>query len=107
MAKLRLGCLPLRIETGRYSIPRLEEKDRNCQVCTDNVVEDECHFLLFCNKYEQLRQSWFSDLDIPNDFMTLTIDEQLQIMLNMNPNIKATAKFIECAWDLRNSCLLN
>ena len=33
VAKTRLGCLPLRLETGRYSVPRLAEHQRTCLVC--------------------------------------------------------------------------
>lgn len=32
LAKTRLGCLPLCIETGRYSVPRVPEERRFCQV---------------------------------------------------------------------------
>ena len=60
MAKLRLGCLQIRIETGRYSRPRLEENMRVCQVCTNQPhgappVENEKHFILHCPAYRQLR----------------------------------------------------
>jgi hypothetical protein len=40
MAKLRLGCLPIRLETGRYSIPRLPENERTCLVCKDSLLVD-------------------------------------------------------------------
>ena len=33
LAKTRLGCLEIRLETGRYSRPRLSEELRVCQVC--------------------------------------------------------------------------
>ena len=37
LARTRLGCLPLRLETGRYSVPRLPEADRTCLVCKDDA----------------------------------------------------------------------
>ena len=37
------------IEKGRYFRPRLPREQRVCTEC--NQVEDEIHFMLFCNKY--------------------------------------------------------
>ncbi len=55
ISQLRLGILPLRIETGRYS--NLREADRICQLCSANQVENESHFLFQCELYniERLR----------------------------------------------------
>ena len=39
MAKTRLGCLPIRLETGRYLIPRLPERERTCLVCKSNLID--------------------------------------------------------------------
>ena len=44
LAKFRLGVLPLRIETGRYEYPKLAENQRLCQICGQNVIENEMHF---------------------------------------------------------------
>ena len=52
-AKLRLGSLELRIETGRYARPRLEIHERICLLCSEikrknNLepeIESELHFL--------------------------------------------------------------
>ena len=43
LARTRLGCLPLRMETGRYSVPRLPEAERTCLVCKvdDQLVDVE------------------------------------------------------------------
>ena len=35
-AKLRLGSLELRIETGRFSRPRLEIHERLCLICSES-----------------------------------------------------------------------
>ena len=47
ISKLRLGCLEIRMETGRYARPRLPAEARLCQVCENEnqEVEDEFHFL--------------------------------------------------------------
>jgi len=68
LARLRMGTLPLRIETGRYeavtSFTQTDAKKiikgipviyRICRCCTLNKIEDEIHFLLECPFYENLR----------------------------------------------------
>ena len=105
MAKIRLGCLALRIETGRYQIPRLPEDQRICLVCPDNLVEDETHFLFSCSLYSDLRHSWVNKLCLENDFNTLTETEKLCCVFNDTSNIKATATYISNAWERRNKYL--
>ena len=39
VAKIRLGCLEIRLETGRWARPRLVEESRICQVC-ENLDQD-------------------------------------------------------------------
>ena len=72
LSKFRLGLLHLRIETGRFVRPRLEPEDRVCHICGNGEVEDEKHFLLFCNRYQQLRQTLFNQIPDRHRFTTLT-----------------------------------
>ena len=44
LAQLRCGVLPLRIETGRFS--GLKAEERVCQLCDSGDIEDEKHFIL-------------------------------------------------------------
>ena len=85
MAKTRLGCLPIRLETARYSIPRLPESERNCLVCknssfypTNNPnlyhIESEIHYLFICNAYNVDRNEWLRKMNLPPDFDSLTIE---------------------------------
>ncbi len=54
LAKFRSGILPLSIETGRFqNIPR---EFRLCTMCNDNVIEDETHFIFYCNQYNDLQE---------------------------------------------------
>ena len=39
LGKLRLGALPIRVETGRYNL--LERNQRLCMVCNKGNIEDE------------------------------------------------------------------
>jgi len=63
VANLRAGNHNLRIETGsRHSTPKLPGHLRICQYCSSNEVENETHFLLFCNKYDTIRNSLVEDI---------------------------------------------
>ena len=62
VAKLRAGNHNLRIETGRHSTPKLPEHLRICPYCSSNEVENEARFILFCNKYDTIRNSLVEDI---------------------------------------------
>lgn len=52
-ARFRCSSHQLRIETGRFK--NEVRSDRLCLVCNQPYVEDEYHFLLVCNVYDNLR----------------------------------------------------
>ena len=58
MFSFRSSSCRLRIETGRR--PR---KERVCVLCNSGEVENELHFILFCPKYDDLRNLLFSELN--------------------------------------------
>jgi len=62
MAQIRCGVLPIRLETGRFS--RLQVEDRICELCNEGNVEDEFHFMMECNLYNDERERLFNVLDI-------------------------------------------
>ena len=45
---------------------------------------------------------WFSDLKIPEHFMTLEPPEKLKLVLNVSENVKSTAQFILNAFNVRS-----
>ncbi len=52
LARLRSGTLPLGIENEHFqNIPR---EFRLCTMCNDNDMEDETHFMFYCNQYNDL-----------------------------------------------------
>jgi hypothetical protein len=57
MACFRLCSHTLAIETGRYT--GTTRNQRICQLCTQNVVESEFHFLLCCSRYSDIRSKYF------------------------------------------------
>ena len=60
LCQLRMGILPLRIETGRYTNMKLNE--RFCQICNEGKIEDELHFVFQCKKYEQTRKDFLDKM---------------------------------------------
>ena len=115
MAKLRLGCLPIRVETARYSIPRLPESERYCLVCKNHEtmldtsdlgsIENEAHFLFQCRSFLNEREIWFSNMSLPANFESLSFQEKFKTVLNIPENIKPTAIFIFNAYNQRSKIL--
>ena len=104
ISKLRLGNLPLRVETGRFCRPPLPEQERVCY-CGSQEIETEAHLLFQCNQYENLRQAWLESLLIPSNFNDLPQNVKFDYVLNKSDNIKQTARFLVSIMDLRS--LLN
>ena len=100
---IRLSNLGIRLETGRYERPRLEEYLRLCPACLDRVsVENESHVLFFCRIYDELRRAWLQKLIKPENFMQLEACEKFKIVLNESSNVKATAQFVIDLYDIRS-----
>ena len=73
LAQLRLGVLPLRVETDRYQRVKIDANERYCKQpkCSNNdvtgvfktfEVENDFHILVKFKHYEQLRNVFFSCL---------------------------------------------
>ena len=62
LANLLTGTLRLRVESGRFIGEPLQ--NRLCQVCKEQAVEDELHFLLECTLYDRERTELLKKLDI-------------------------------------------
>ena len=58
ISRLRLSSHQLRIETGRYSLNRVDREKRICTLCNKSDIEDEYHFVLVCPVYSILRQKY-------------------------------------------------
>ena len=63
ISKLRLGILPLRLETARYIRPILPENQRLCY-CDSGEIESEYHAIFICVKYTNLRDAWLKKICI-------------------------------------------
>ena len=100
VSQLRLGVLPLRLETARYLRPILPETERVCY-CSSGEVENELHFMFQCAKYDDLRSNWLNNLLLPENFLNLSPSDKLNLVLNIPENIKPTARYLVAALDLR------
>ena len=95
ICKFRVSSHRLLIETGRYhSIPRHE---RICKNCTRNVVEDEIHFLIQCDKFSQEREKFLKLVySKVNAFSNLSEKEKFYWILNCEDSkvLNALGKFL-------------
>ena len=107
IANIRIGSFRLKIETLRYMRPKIPFDRRFCVTCTNHNYEIECeqHYLFSCTAYTNIRQSWLSSLEKPDNFNDLDNGEKLDIVLNVAANIKLTANFILSAFDIRSKIL--
>ena len=108
LAQLRLGVLPLRIETDRYKRVKIPPERRyciqpNCANLNSNYsVEDERHFLICCEQYKNLRVKLFSDVTIfYPEFVLLSDYEKFNTLLTKSNIAKIVGQFIINAFDQR------
>ena len=81
LAKFRSGSLPLLIETGRYS--KVPLQNRICKLCNSNQIEDELHFLLNCEFFEDLRRPLlFKAQRCNTDFARLNNTDEFIFLMN-------------------------
>lgn len=91
LTRFRTSVHSLKIETGRYERVRLttgkykmlEREGRICQYCNLNQVEDECHLLNSCPRYNIEREVFFKNISILyKNFSTLNEKNKLIWLLN-------------------------
>jgi hypothetical protein len=100
LAKLRLGVLALRIETGRYERPVKPPEERTCKQCSLGEAETEEHFLVKCPKHSLNRAKLFSKIN-RDDFQNFSDQEKIAFLLNDPEIVKLTAQFIIDSFDNR------
>ena len=95
ITRIRISSHKLQIESGRYNnTPR---ELRFCNKCNENMIEDEIHFLLHCQKYNSARTKLY-DLLHENvaRFFDLNDTNKLIYLLNceMRVILNSVGKFI-------------
>ena len=89
LTKFRLSDHKLMIEEGRKHRPKIDRADRLCPHC--NNVEDEIHFLIDCNKYQNDRIIMYQKIDqyFPN-FSSIDESKPKFIFLMSQENLDVT-----------------
>ena len=111
LSQLRLGVLPLRIETDRFSRVKVDAKFRFCRQpqCKNSIVttppdqlevENEFHFLMYCKQYDNLRSVLFSKLSCPQ-FDQMNDQNKFCYMLTCPQVARIVGQFIIDAFDAR------
>ena len=97
LAKLRGGTAALRIETGRWS--GLKREERLCRQCGLEEVEDVEHFLLRCEGWAQERVTACME-DLAGESCT-TDDRKVALILDQACGSERVGKAVEKLWHCR------
>ena len=81
--------------------------DNNIRVCEEcQVVEDECHVIMHCTLYTDIRDQLFIEIcDITSHFQTLTPDDQF-LMIMSDPQYYRCASRAMCNILNRRRCTM-
>ncbi|XP_077861686.1 uncharacterized protein LOC144342321 [Saccoglossus kowalevskii] len=66
MSRFRTSNHCLAIEKGRHTQPKTPIEKRICNLCSQNKIEDEVHFLLECDRYKYIRHELLTDITLTN-----------------------------------------
>ena len=87
ITRWRLSSHKLRIETGRYTNPKILRVNRLCKICA--IIEDEHHAIYHCRAHTSIRRNYQKDLDLQNDNVAsllnpLTISNAISLAAFLN-----------------------
>ena len=100
ISQLRLGVLPLCIETGRFV--GLNEQDRTCMLCNNGQIENEAHFLFGCEMYNDYRNDL--ETSIGSSFDNLNLTEKFELVFK-HPH--SLGRYLRMAMNVRKNKLYN
>ena len=95
LSQLRCGILPLRLETGRYSNERVDE--RLCKLCDSGSVETEIHFIFDCKLYDTIRKQVLTTNILDSEFFINSSNVDKLICLYLN-HLRKLGKFVVQAY---------
>ena len=79
IAKLRCGVLEVRVNKGR--LKNIVYNERICKFCSDEMVDDEIHFIFNCSFHNSLRINIFPEFFLNND---VDVNQRLQVLFSSN-----------------------
>ena len=87
LTKLRISAHDLLIERGRYCKPKLPRNQRLCTQC--NEIENEEHFILFCNKFIDSRKQLLSTYNVSIENTYPNTEKSIETLKHiLNPTTK-------------------
>ena len=105
MSRYRTSAHTLGIESGRYTRPVTPISERKCRFCEGDSIDDEEHFILFCDTFKIKRQCFMSRLNVLNPkFELMSYEGKLKSIL-CPPTIqiaKCVSKFLGIMTNIRN-----
>ena len=87
ITRWRLSSHKLRIETGRYTIPKTNLESRTCKICS--IIEDEEHSIYKCQAHNRIREKYMQRLDFKNINLPNFFNPKSVVIANY------TAKFLK------------
>ena len=89
MAALRMGCLPLEVETGRFGCAARPLQQRLCKLCSTDI-ENEEHFLLHCHALKEERKDLIDAMCKieGSQFLHLNATDKALLILKLAPTTK-------------------
>ena len=100
VAQSRMGILPIRIETGRFTNMKINE--RVCQMCNSGLIEDETHFIFNCTLYDSSRKDFFRKIELKcENFKNMNDLEKLKIFNSQY--VRQFAKYLTVIFQERRS----
>ena len=107
--RFRISSHNLRIETGRYTRPKMPANDRMCIYCTSQAVETESHFLLVCSLFIKERRELLEKINIYlPDLNYVTNEQKFATIMSAEEKIvtDALGKFIYTCLNKRNTTII-
>ena len=88
LTRFRISSHSLAIESGRFN--NIDRNNRLCIFCNQNSVESEYHFLLVCQKYNNIRSKFIKHHPWPtmNRFKNLLSSKNRNVQLSIAKYIK-------------------
>lgn len=101
----RLSGHSLAIETGRHRQNRLPREAGLCSLCHKREIETESQFLLYCDKYKDLREFFFEKINhIYPGFIHLPDPQKLSYLCGEKSQCALiAAKYVKSCHTLRET----
>ncbi len=80
---------------------------RLCIMCNDNVIEDETHFIFYCDQYNDLREYLYEKIYPKYQHFEILSDAEKFNIVMSNDFVKHIAEYLHKAYYKRRSLIYN